>query len=292
MEAGAITTIVLGAATAYCWDIDVEHWGNAYYSAIAQTGALSWKSFFFGSLEAGNAVSSDKPPGAFWVMALSVRTFGLSSWSVMLPQGLETAATILILYRTVRRLAGPLAGVVAALVLATTPVVLVLARNNLPDTLMTLLVVAAAYCCVRALDGTGWRWLAATGAFLGLAFLTKWAASLLPAPGFAAALVGTRRIPMAARLRRISVVALAAAVAGLACVTAVLAIPPAPDRTPTPARATSYTSSSPATVSAGSAQVPLALFLGTSSRAPPALCGSSSHPSAGRSHGCFLWDWP
>lgn len=223
----ALTAVTIAAATAYAWDLDIQRWGNAYYSAIAQSGAESWRSFFFGSLDSANATASDKPPGAFWVMALSVRAFGLSSWSVMLPQSLETVATLVVLNRTVRRLSGPLPAVVATLVLATTPAALALARYNHPDTLMTLLVVGAAYCCVRAMPGDGRRWLVATGALLGLAFLSKWAVAFLPVPGMAGALVAARRRPLTVHLRRLGLVLMSSAITGMSWLVVVLALPPA-----------------------------------------------------------------
>ena len=48
-------------------------------------GSQSWKAFFFGSSDAANVITVDKPSAARWIMALSVRTFGLSSWSILVP---------------------------------------------------------------------------------------------------------------------------------------------------------------------------------------------------------------
>jgi 4-amino-4-deoxy-L-arabinose transferase-like glycosyltransferase len=227
VEVAGLAALLLAAVTAYCWDLDIQQWGNAYYSAVAQTGALSWKSLLFGSLEAGNVVSSDKPPAAFWMMALSVRTFGLSGWSLMLPQVAESAAMIVVLHRTVRRLDGPLAAAVAAAALATTPVVLALARYNHPDTLMTLMAVLSAYCCVRAAQSDRRVWLVAMGAALGGAFLSKWGAALLPAPGLLAAMVAARRRSRADHIRRCAVVVGAAALSSLWWVVLALVVPAA-----------------------------------------------------------------
>ena len=101
-EGMIVTAILAAAATAYAWDLDQQGWANAYYSAAAQAGAHSWRAAFFGSLEVGNAVSTDKPPAALWLMDLSVRAFGLSSWSVVLPQIVESIGTLFVLHRTVR----------------------------------------------------------------------------------------------------------------------------------------------------------------------------------------------
>ena len=51
---------------------------------------------------------------------------------------------VLVLYRAVRRLSGPAAGLIAALVLAASPATVMLNRGNVSDTLMTLLLVLAA----------------------------------------------------------------------------------------------------------------------------------------------------
>ena len=74
-----------------------------FYSAAVQAGSQSWKAFFFGSLDAGNAITVDKPPASLWLMALSVRIFGLSSWSILVPQALLGVATVGVLYASVRR---------------------------------------------------------------------------------------------------------------------------------------------------------------------------------------------
>ena len=63
----------------YLWSLSASGYGNSFYAAAVQAGSQSWKAFFFGSLDAGNAITVDKPPASLWLMALSVRVFGLSS---------------------------------------------------------------------------------------------------------------------------------------------------------------------------------------------------------------------
>ena len=82
-------------------------WANSFYSAAAQAGSESWKAFFFGSSDAANSITVDKTPLALWPMALSVRIFGLSSWSILVPQALEGVAAVALLHATVRRTTGP-----------------------------------------------------------------------------------------------------------------------------------------------------------------------------------------
>ena len=224
-EGMIVTAILAAAATVYAWDLDQQGWANAYYSAAAQAGAHSWWAAFFGSLEVGNAVSTDKPPAALWLMDLSVRLFDLSSWSLVLPQIVESVGTLFVLHRTVRLLSGRRAALVSTLVLATTPVFLVLARFNDPDTLLTLLVTCAAYCTVRATRSEHSGWLVGTGALLGLAFLTKWMVAFLPAPAMALVLLRSGTRGRSHQLRRLGLVAATTAAAGLWWVVAVLSTP-------------------------------------------------------------------
>ena len=68
--------------------------------------------------------------------------------------------------------------------LAITPVAALMFRFNNPDALLVMLLVASAYCMVRALEDARTRWLVATGALVGFAFLTKMGQALLVVPGF------------------------------------------------------------------------------------------------------------
>ncbi len=79
-------------------------------------------------------------------MALSVRVFGLSSWSILVPQALMGVASVAVLVALVRRATGSAwAGLLAGLALAVTPVAVLMFRFNNPDALLTLLMLGAAY---------------------------------------------------------------------------------------------------------------------------------------------------
>ena len=139
--------LVLLAVTAglYLWDLGASGWANSFYSAAVQAGTKSWKAFFFGSSDSSNFITVDKPPAALWVMEISARIFGLSSWSILVPQALEGVAAVAVLYATVRRWASAGAGLVAAAVMAFTPVAALMFRFNNPDALLVLLLCGAAY---------------------------------------------------------------------------------------------------------------------------------------------------
>jgi len=215
VELVALLAILLVAGGAYGWDLDHQGFANAYYAAAVQAGTSSLKAMFFGSLEAGNVISTDKPPLALWLMTLSTRLFGFSAWSMLLPQVLQSVATVALLQRTVRRLAGPGASLVAATALATTPVFFVLARYNDVDTTLSLLMVGAAYATVRALESDSRRWLLAAGALVGGAFMTKWLVALIPVPALVLVIARGWPGPWRSRVARVGMAGAAAAVVGL-----------------------------------------------------------------------------
>lgn len=177
---------VLGLAAAlFIWNLTVSGYANTYYSAAALAGSQSWSAFFFGSIDSANFITVDKPPIGIMVMALSVRLFGLSSWSVLLPQALAGVATVGLLFAVVRRSFGHVAGLLAALFMALTPAAVLIFRFNNPDAVLTLLLVASAWALLRSLEHGSFRWVAVSGALVGLAFLTKYLQAYLVLPGYA-----------------------------------------------------------------------------------------------------------
>jgi 4-amino-4-deoxy-L-arabinose transferase-like glycosyltransferase len=177
--------LLAATAVLYLWGLGASGWANDFYSAAAQAGSVSWKAFFFGSSDASNFITVDKPPAALWVMGLSARLFGVNAWSLLVPQALMGVATVGLLYGCVRRWFGPAAGLLAGAVMALTPVATLMFRFNNPDALLTLLLVAGAYATVRALEGGSTRWLVLAGAFVGFGFLAKQLQALLVVPAFA-----------------------------------------------------------------------------------------------------------
>ncbi len=191
-ERWALTALLAATAVLYLWNLAATDFGNTFYAAAAQAGSQSWSAWFFGSLDANNFITVDKPPASLWVTGLSVRLFGMNSWAVLVPQALMGVASVAVLYFTARRAftdprQGAAAGLLAATVLACTPAAALMFRFNNPDALLVLLLTAAAYCTMRAVPAASWRWLAAAGALMGFAFLTKMLQGFLVLPGFALA---------------------------------------------------------------------------------------------------------
>jgi 4-amino-4-deoxy-L-arabinose transferase-like glycosyltransferase len=197
--------LLVGTAVLYLQNIAISGWGNSFYAAAVQAGTQNWTALFFGSLDPGNAITVDKPPASLWIMALSGRIFGFSSWSMLAPQALMAVASVALLHAAVKRVAGPGAGLLAGLVLALTPVTVMMFRFDNPDAVLVLLLVVAAYCTVRALEKASWRWLLLVGLVLGFAFLAKMLQAFLVVPGFAAAYLWAAPTTAGKRIRDVLV---------------------------------------------------------------------------------------
>ena len=183
----ALLALLVATALLYLVGLSRNGWANEFYAAAAQAGTKSWKAFLFGSLDSSSFITVDKPPAFLWVMELSARVFGVNYWSLLVPQALEGMATVAVLYTTVRRWFGPPAAVIAGTVMALAPVATLIFRFNDPDALLTLMMTVAAYTATRAIESGRTRWLALTGALLGLAFLAKMLAAFLVLPALALA---------------------------------------------------------------------------------------------------------
>ena len=225
----ALFALLAATAAVYLVNLTSSGWANAFYSAAAQAGSVSWKAFFFGSSDAANAITVDKTPGALWFMALSARLFGVTPFAILLPQALMGVASVGLLYTTVRRVTTPMAGLLAGAVLALTPVAALMFRFNNPDALMVLGLIAAAWAIIRAIEDGRTRWLLWCGLFIGIAFLAKMLQAFLVVPGFGLAYLVAGPTQFWRRIRQ-SFAALAAVLVTGGWWVAVVMIWPAADR--------------------------------------------------------------
>ena len=180
----ALIALLAITAIAYLWDLTASGTANSFYAAAVQAGTKSWKAFFFGSLDSSSFITVDKPPASLWVMELSGRIFGFSSASMLIPSVVEGVAAVALLHAAVKRWFGAGAGLMAGLLLAVTPVAALMFRFNNPDALLVMLMVAGAYCVVRAVERASTRWLLAAGTMIGFAFLAKMMQAFLVLPAF------------------------------------------------------------------------------------------------------------
>ncbi len=213
-ERWALGALLAGTAALHLWDLSVNGWANAYYAGAVQAMTRSWEAFFFGGADAGGTITVDKPPASLWVMAASARLFGLSSWSLLVPQALMGVGTVALVHAAVRRVSGPGAGLVAGVVMALTPVAVLMFRFDNPEALLVLLMTGAAYAVVRAVERAGTRWLLLAGVLIGFAFLTKTAQAFLVLPGLALAYLWAAPTGLARRIRQLLAAGLAVVVSG------------------------------------------------------------------------------
>ncbi|MEV5955411.1 glycosyltransferase family 39 protein [Streptomyces sp. NPDC051987] len=193
----ALGATLLLSALLYGWALGSLGWANSYYSAAVKSMGRDWTNFLFGSFDPAGVVTVDKPPAALWPQVVSSKIFGMHGWALLLPQVVEGVAAVFVLHHTVRRWAGEGAALLAALVMTLTPITVAINRDNNPDTLLVLFLVAAAYALTRALQTDSGRhstwWLCASGFLVGCGFLTKMMAAWMVLPALAAAwLVGAR----------------------------------------------------------------------------------------------------
>ncbi|WP_422560431.1 ArnT family glycosyltransferase [Gordonia sp. (in: high G+C Gram-positive bacteria)] len=172
-ERVSLAVLLVGTLLAYLWNLSANGWANSFYTAAIEAGSQSWKAWFFGSSDMANSITVDKPPVSLWIPALSVRVFGLNSWSLLVPQVLMGVASVALLYLIVRRYFGHWAGIGAGLVLATTPVAALMFRFNNPEALLILLMLVAAWATMRAIDTGRLQPMIWAGVAVGFGFLTK-----------------------------------------------------------------------------------------------------------------------
>lgn len=160
-----------------------EGYANVYYSAAVKNMLTSPYNFFFVSFDAG-FVSVDKPPLGLWIQAASAYVFGFNGLTLLLPQAIAGVLCVVLIYYLVRRTFGPVAGLLAALVLALTPIVVVTSRNNTHDMLLLLTLLLAVWAIIRAAEKGSLGWLLLCVFLVGLGFNIKMLQAFMILPAF------------------------------------------------------------------------------------------------------------
>jgi 4-amino-4-deoxy-L-arabinose transferase-like glycosyltransferase len=201
----ALALIVALSAFLELVALDREGWSNPYYAAGVRSMLAGPSTFFFGAFDPGGFITLDKPPLGFWIEALSAWLFGYSGVSLLLPGALAAVASVWLLARLVGRRFGRLAGLVAALVLAVTPISVATARNDTVDSLLVLVVLAAVASTLRWGDTGRARWLVLTGVLVGVGFNVKMLEAYLVLPALGLAVLVDQRWPIRRRLGHLAV---------------------------------------------------------------------------------------
>jgi 4-amino-4-deoxy-L-arabinose transferase-like glycosyltransferase len=155
---------------------------NPYYDAAVRTMSLSLHNFLYGVFTPGGQLAIDKPPVDLWFQVASVKLFGFSPESLILPQALAASIACALLFDLVRRAFGTGAGVAAGVALAVLPISVVTSRSDTMDSLMMALMVLAAWLVVRAAQTGRARWLYLAAIVMGIDFEVKLFEALVVLP--------------------------------------------------------------------------------------------------------------
>src|SRR5256886_10995057 len=157
---------------------------GSYYPAAIRSMLDKWHNFFFVAYDPGGFVSIDKPPVGFWLEAASAKIFGFNSVSILLPQALAGVLSVLLLYYLVRRHFGVVAGLLAALALALSPISVVTNRNITIDSTLALALLVGAWAVLRAAETGRLRWLLLSAFIVGIGFNIKMMEAYLVVPAY------------------------------------------------------------------------------------------------------------
>lgn len=180
----ALAAIMLASIFMNFYQLGQNGYANGYYAATVRSMLDSWHNFFFVSFDPGGFVTVDKPPLGFWLQAASAKIFGFSPFSILFPQALAGVLSVLLLYFLVKRHFDVIAGLLAALALAISPISVVTNRNNTIDSTLVLVLLLGAWTVMRAAETGKLRWLLLCAVSIGLGFNIKMMEAYLVVPAF------------------------------------------------------------------------------------------------------------
>ena len=157
---------------------------GSYYPAAVRSMMDNWHNFFFAAYDPGGFVTIDKPPVGFWFEVASAKLFGFNTVSILLPQALAGVLSVLLLYYLVRRHFGVVAGLLAALALAITPISVVTNRNTTIDSILALTLLVGAWAVLHAAETGKLRWLLLSAVIVGIGFNIKMLEAYLVVPAY------------------------------------------------------------------------------------------------------------
>jgi len=158
------------------WDVDEAN--NAVCAHEMLAAGNWWVPVFNGGLR------FDKPILLYWLMMPLFHVFGVHEWTARLPSAVAITALVMVVFYFGRRMANTRTGLIAALLLASSLHIVVIARAATPDPLLILCIgfALAAFLCFYLEGQNNRRLLMAAYVVLGFGVLAKGpVAILLPA---------------------------------------------------------------------------------------------------------------
>ncbi len=166
-----------------------EGFANLYYTAGVQSMLTGWRPFFFAAFDSAGFVSIDKPPLGLWIQAAAAALLGFRGWVLLWPQAVAGVLSVALVYRLTRRMwgrhpSGAMAGLLAALSLAVTPISVATNRNNTQDSLLVCLLLLTTWALFKAAEAGRLRWLLLAFVLVGLGFNIKMLQAYMVLPAF------------------------------------------------------------------------------------------------------------
>jgi 4-amino-4-deoxy-L-arabinose transferase-like glycosyltransferase len=221
-----VALIAVAAGITYGWGAG-HSTIEIYYAGAVRTMATSWHAFAFGGFDPAGTITLDKLPGSFWIQALVVRAFGLSTWTLVMPQIVAGALTVVAMFVATRRVAGPRTGIVAAAITAAVPATAIMSRGNTADAICVLLLVVAADATLRSIGNGRLRTVVLAGTVVGFAFQAKMIEAWAVLPAFGLAYVIAAPGSVSRRLGRLAIAGVVTIAVSLSWMTAVTLVPAA-----------------------------------------------------------------
>ena len=115
----------------------------------------------------------DKPVLLYWLQIFSYLCFGVSEFAARLPSALAALGTVLLAYELARSMFARTTGLLAGVIVATTPMLCGAARFANPDSLLNFCTVLTMTIFWLGLAQRRWWWFVLLGVASGLAVLAK-----------------------------------------------------------------------------------------------------------------------
>ena len=204
-ETFVIAPILILSAILNFANLGIEGDANTYYAAGVKSMIMNFKNFFFVSSDPSGFVTIDKPPLGFWIQAICAKIFGFSGWSIILPQALAGVISVWLIYYLVKKSFGSLAGVIAALCLAVTPIFVAASRNNTIDNLLVLALLLACWALLIAAEKGKFKYLIISLVLVGIGFNIKMVEAYMVAPAIYITYLISSAIPFKKRIKHLTV---------------------------------------------------------------------------------------
>lgn len=166
---GILFFLNLGGAT--LWDLDEGRNSECAYEMMQ---ANNWIVPTFNS-----QLRVDKPALLYWLQILSYMLFGVNEFAARFPSALAALGTVLLAYELARSMFTRTTGLLAGVIVASTPMLCGAARFANPDALLNFCTVLTLTIFWLGVGSRRWWWFALLGVASGLAVLAKGPVGLL-----------------------------------------------------------------------------------------------------------------